>query len=80
MDTKLKFLMMITMLSISYVVCEDETCPTYHCDDNLEYGVCSVKNGTDFTLQACKGDDTLQLASVLTLSPFAFAGIVVDEF
>jgi hypothetical protein len=56
MDTLLKFSMFILILLISNIACDDETCSTYHCG-KLNNGICSVKNGTDFTLQACKGDD-----------------------
>lgn len=55
MDTKLKFL--ISILIISLITCEDTTCRTYKCG-KLDDGICKEKSGADFTLQGCEGDNT----------------------
>jgi hypothetical protein len=53
MDTKLKFF--IAILLITFITSDDPECRTYKCG-NLEDGVCGFKQGTEFTLQKCKGE------------------------
>jgi hypothetical protein len=55
MDTKLKFL--ITILIISFISCDEETCRTIKCG-KLEDDICFSEIKNEFILQACKRDNT----------------------